>query len=156
MELAREMMSEASPEEAIAALIKLSFSDELSEESYNEIKEVNIDKSGKTRLFVALGREKGYNPKKLAEYIQKETKVDQNKIRDIKIMDNFSFVTVPFEEAEIILGIFQKQKKGRKSLVEKAKPRKDGNSDNKGSRNNRSNKNYKKDNNRRNSKNKRF
>jgi hypothetical protein len=54
------------------------------------------------------------------------------------------------------LGIFQKQKKGRKSLVEKAKPRKDGNSDNKGSRNNRSNKNYKKDNNRRNSKNKRF
>ncbi|MDK2946649.1 DEAD/DEAH box helicase [Geotoga petraea] len=155
MDLAKEMIKENSPEEAIAALIKLSFSDELSEEGYNEIKEVNIDKSGKTRLFVALGREKGYNPKKLAEYIEKETKVDQKKIRDIKIMDNFSFVTVPFEEAEIILGTFQKQKRGRKSLVEKAKPRSGGNNENRGSRSNRSNKNYKKDNARRSYKNKR-
>ncbi|MGM0641245.1 MAG: DEAD/DEAH box helicase [Thermotogota bacterium] len=147
MELAKEMIKETSPEEAVASLIKLSFSNELSEEGYNEIREVNIDKSGKTRLFVALGREKGYDPKKLAEYIQKETKVDQKKIRDIKIMDNFSFVTVPFEEAEIILGTFQKQKRGRKSLVEKAKPRKGGSSNNK---DNRGNRNYKKDNNRKN------
>lgn len=151
LNLAKEMIKENSPEKSIAALIKLSFSEELSEESYNEIKEVNIDKSGKTRLFVALGREKGYDAKKLAEYIQKETKVDQNKIRDIKIMDNFSFVTVPFEEAEIILGIFQKQKRGRKSLVEKAKPRQSDGNDNKDSKNNRSNR---KDN-RRNYKNKR-
>lgn len=157
MELAKEMIKDSKPEEAIAALIKLSFSDELSEEGYNEIREVNIDKSGKTRLFVALGRDKGYNPKTLAEYIQKETKVDQNKIRDIKIMDNFSFVTVPFEEAEIILGIFQKKKRGRKSLVEKAKPRKNSGGNNRNNSNRSNNRrDYKKDNNRRSySKNKR-
>ena len=81
----------------------------------------DINKKGKTRLFVALGKIDGMNPKKLVDFIEKESGVLKDNIRDSKIFDKFSFITVPFEEAEVIIETFKKGKKGkrpdRKSVV---------------------------------------
>ena len=60
-------------------------------------------------------------PKKLVDYVIKKSKVDDRKIKNVEVFENFSFMSVPFTEAEIILEAFQKDKNGKKPLVEKAK-----------------------------------
>jgi ATP-dependent RNA helicase DeaD len=125
LNLAKELIDHEDASNVIAALLKSSYGEELLQKNYAEIKEVKVDTKGTTRLFVALGRNDGYSgPKKLAEYIEKESKVDQKKIRDIRIFEAFSFVTAPFEEAEIIIEAFRKRKKGKRPLIDKAKDKK--------------------------------
>ena len=122
--IAEEILENYPPEQAVAALIKMSFGEELDEKNYNQIKKLEINRKGKTRLFVSLGKEGGYNRDKLIKYITEKTKVPANRIRDIDIFDNFSFITAPFEDAEIILEVFKRRKKGKRPLITKAKERK--------------------------------
>ena len=121
--IAQEMVAGNQPVDVIAALLKFAFEDEFDESSYGEIRDVSVsvDRKGKTRLFVALGRVADMNPKKLVGYIQQESGVSGSKIHDVKIYDNFSFITVNFEDAEIILTAFRKMNKGQRPIVEKAK-----------------------------------
>jgi ATP-dependent RNA helicase DeaD len=42
----------------------------------------------------------------------------------VRVFDKFSFITAPFEEAEIILRAFKKKKTTQKPLVERAKEKK--------------------------------
>jgi len=121
LELSKELLEDRVPEEVFAALLKYSFQEELDESNYNQIKDISIDKKGKARLFVALGRNDGMNPKKLVQLIQTKSGVTDNKIRDIEIFEKFSFLNVPFEEAEIILNSFKSKGKGKKSLISKAR-----------------------------------
>ena len=58
------------------------------------------------------------------DMIKDIAKVDQRKINNVTVFEKFSFLTVPFEEAERILNAFKKQKKGRKPIVERAKEKK--------------------------------
>ena len=74
-----------------------------------------------TRLFLGMGRKDGLDPKKLLAIVNKEAKVPGRKIKDIKIMNEFSFMTVPFSEAEDIIHALNKTRKGGRPLVEKAK-----------------------------------
>jgi ATP-dependent RNA helicase DeaD len=120
-ELAEQLLDSNEPSEVISALLKLNYQDELDESKYKEIKKVTIDKQGKSRLFVALGKTDGYNPKKLVEYISAETGVPSKFIRDVKVFDKFSFITTSFGDAEVILKTFKKNRRGRRPLVEKAK-----------------------------------
>ncbi len=124
MQLAVEILEEQEPAEIIAKLLKLKFKNELNEESYREIKEAKFDKNKKTRLFVALGREDGYTIRKLVDFISKKTSTNPRDIQEVKIFDKFSFITVPFDEAENILHIFKKSKSGYRSIVSKARERK--------------------------------
>ncbi|TVL99608.1 MAG: RNA helicase [Candidatus Brocadia sp. WS118] len=121
IKLAQEMLKENEAEKVLAALLKHSFQDELDESSYNEIRDVSIDRKGTTRLFVALGKIDGMTPRKLVTFIKQQAKVHSEKIKDIQIFDKFSFVTVPFEEAEIMLNIFKKNMGGKRPMVERAK-----------------------------------
>lgn len=121
IKLAQEMLKEGEAEKVLAALLKHSFQDELDESSYNEIRDVSIDRKGTTRLFVALGKIDGMTPRKLVTFIKQQAKVHSEKIKDIQIFDTFSFVTVPFEEAEIMLNIFKKKMGGKRPMVERAK-----------------------------------
>ena len=107
-----------------AYLLKNSYKGELEVKSYNKIGKVNVEKQGKTRLFIALGKSSGMNVKKLIAFIQNEVKIDSRVIREIKVLESFSFVTLPFSEAELVLEAFKKKKKGRKSIVEKANKKK--------------------------------
>ena len=117
------MLKENDPADVVAALLKYSLDDELSEKKYRDIKEfddISVDNKGTARLFISLGKKDGLTPKKLTRLINNETKIPAGKISDIKVLDNFSFLTVPFKEAEIILQAFKGRKGGRKPIVKRA------------------------------------
>ncbi len=148
--IADEILTEISdPKIAISALLKLAFKEELNEKSYNEINEYAknkdyysddrgasgqrpigdqrrgyVDRKGTARLFIAKGRNDNMDPRGLVEFIQRATGVDQRRIDDVKMFDDFSFFAVPFEDAEKVIHIFQKQSNGRRSLVTRAKEKK--------------------------------
>jgi ATP-dependent RNA helicase DeaD len=121
-EMAAELIQEAPEEDILAAVLQHAFKDELDESSYHEIRDVLVDKKGKTRLFVAQGRANGMTPQKMVNMIHKETGVWKNAIQEVQILDTFSFITVPFREAGVILEVFKKQGRGKIPLVVKAKP----------------------------------
>lgn len=124
IKMSNELLEGNSAENVLAALLKYSFHDELNEKSYTKIKGINIDRTGKTRLFVARGRADDMTPRKLVDLIMEETDIEHWKIRDIRIFDKFSFITVPFEESEIILEVFKRKSHGRRPIVAPAKEKK--------------------------------
>lgn len=81
----------------------------------------SLENTGKVRLFVALGKKDGITLKKLLNTISKKANVSENKIRNVELYENFSFVSVPFKEAEQIIESFEIERAGKKPLVEKAK-----------------------------------
>jgi ATP-dependent RNA helicase DeaD len=109
----------------VSALLKINYEKELDADNYNEINDTNLnrsmDTSGKTRLFIALGKNNGYTPKKLVDFIQKTVSITNREIDDLVVLDDFSFITVPFEQAENLIYIFKKEAKGRKPVITKAK-----------------------------------
>lgn len=123
-DFAKEMLAEGEPAKVLGAFIKYSFQDELNERSYTKIRDVSIDVKGTTRLFVARGKTDNMNPAKLVSMIEKNAQIDSRKIRDVRIFDKFSFITVPFEEAEIILRAFKEGKTSSRPIVERAKEKK--------------------------------
>lgn len=124
IDFAQEMLVENDSSEVLAAFIKYAFQDELTVRNYSQIREVSIDTKGTTRLFVARGKTDDMDPRKLVDMIKQIAQVDSRKIRDVRIFDRFSFITVPFEEAEIILRAFKKQRTTKRPIVERAKDKK--------------------------------
>ncbi len=121
LEMSRELLESHEPENILAALLQYSFQGELDEGSYTEIADAVVDKKGKTRLFVKQGQMDGLTRNKLAKLIEDKCNIRSSKIKDIHILDKFSFVTLPFHEAEILLEYFKKRKKGSGPLITKAK-----------------------------------
>jgi len=124
MKTAETMLKKNSPEEIISAMIKYSFQDELDESRYREINETSVDSSGTTRLFISIGRKDGLDPRKLIKLINNQTGVRAGRINDVRIMDSFSFLTVSFKDAEVILSIFNSAVDSN-ILVQKANERKE-------------------------------
>jgi ATP-dependent RNA helicase DeaD len=125
---ANKLLGDNNPTEILAAILNYCFEEELNPDAYGEIKEVGVkgkqlDQQGKARLFVALGKKDKINAKKLVKLIMSRVSVDPKYIRDIQVMDKFSFITVPFEKAEEIVVRFKE--KGRKPLITHAKKRTD-------------------------------
>jgi len=123
-DFARDLLAEADPAKLLAAFIKYSFGDELSKDSYSKIRDVSIDTKGTARLFVARGKFDDMNPPKLVDMIKQIAQVEARKIRDVRIFEKFSFITVPFEEAEIILRAFKEKKISKRPIVERAREKK--------------------------------
>jgi ATP-dependent RNA helicase DeaD len=122
--MAEDLLGEQEPEHIIAALLKHTYKDVLSGKSYSDIKEISVDKAGTARLFVALGKADLITRSKLIKLIKQKANVEESRIEDVKIFDNFSFITVPFEDAEIILHVFKKEGKGKRPIVVRAKKKK--------------------------------
>lgn len=122
LQMATSLLEDNDSVAIIASLIKHAFKNDLDYSSYTEIRDVSVDKKGTTKLFVAKGKADDITPQKLISFISEEANINKNKIGNIQIYDKFSFVSVPFAEAEIILGAFKKSKGGRRPLVDKAKP----------------------------------
>ena len=95
---------------------------ELDEKKYKDISEIKVKPRGTARLFVSLGEKDGLTPRKLIKLINNESKVSAGKITEVRIMDSFSFLTVPFEEAEIILKTFNEKSDQGKPLIQRANP----------------------------------
>ncbi|WP_067139741.1 DEAD/DEAH box helicase [Oceanivirga salmonicida] len=117
LDLARKMLNEKNAETVLAAFLRHVYDEEFLKEKYTEIKETTVHLEDNTRLFIALGARDNMNVKSLLELINKKANVPGRKVRDIKIMDKFSFVTVPLKEAEDIMNAFNGDK-SKKPLVE--------------------------------------
>jgi len=120
IEMARDLMKNRDPEQILGAILQYSFQEELDEKNYVEISDAVVNLKGKTRLFVAQGKMDGLTPKKLIDIIKEKCKIESDKINQIQILEKFSFVNLPFNEAEILLEYFKKNKKGRYPLITKA------------------------------------
>ncbi|MBN2618322.1 MAG: DEAD/DEAH box helicase, partial [Spirochaetales bacterium] len=132
-EMALQLLQESeNPVEVIASVLANSFADDLDESNYNEIRKINMKKSGTARLFVAQGRQDGLTAKSLVELITSETNVPGKRLDSVQIFDQFSFVTVPFEDAEEIIVAFKNAGRDNRPLVEQAKDSKDGDGGNRG------------------------
>ena len=120
MDMAGDLLSVAHPEDIIAALLQYVYQDELLESSYTEISDNRPDGKGKTRLYVSNGAKDGLTKSQLTGLIRDKTKVRAEQIRDLQILDKFSFVTLPFDAAETLIAHFKKGVRGPGLSMKKA------------------------------------
>ncbi len=121
--LIQELLAVSDAKDIIAALLEHSFGEELDEKKYTEIGSAAVDTKGKTRLFIKRGKNDGLTSGKLVTLLAEKCRLTSAKIKDIQILDNFSFVTLSFHDAEMVLDFFKKNEKGR-WVVQKAKDKK--------------------------------
>ena len=126
---ARHLLEDREPDEVLAALLKRAFGKVLDERNYRKLTPVGrrggrtlVEDGGTTRLFIARGSKDHMTKKKLVDFIVKQAGTPQRLIDNVEVRDTFSFITVPFAEAEIILERFKKLRSGKRGIVEKAKP----------------------------------
>jgi len=72
---------------------------------------------GITRLFLTTGRQDGATIPSILQMIEKDFGVSGKLVGDIDIMNDYSFISVPFPEAETILDAFHEMKKKRRPPV---------------------------------------
>ena len=119
--LAAELLEQFDPQELAAAFLMLNYQSEFDLKKYRDLNEVRVDNKGKTRLFVALGKKAGLSPRSLVDLLVQKAKISSKVIDDVRVMEDFSFLTVPYLDAEQILRSFKEEKSGGKSLISKAK-----------------------------------
>jgi len=121
---AKNLLIDKNPTEMLAAVLNYCFEDELNPDAYEDIrangaKREQIDKKGKARLFVALGKQDRMNAKKLVGLIRSKASIKPKLISDVRVMDTFSFITVPSDKADKIVVSFRE--KGHKPLISHAR-----------------------------------
>lgn len=121
---AKKLQENNHPTEILAAILNYCFEGDLNPNNYGELNESikkrkSVDMEGKTRLFVAIGKKDRINPKKLVNLITKKVSIRPRDIDDVQVLDNFSFVTVPFEKAEELIRSFKKR--GKRQLISHVK-----------------------------------
>ncbi len=117
--LAKKILADNQPEVALAALLRHQYQDEFLPESYAKIEQSRSQVSGdNVKLFIGLGKIDGMNPRALLDVLHQNCKTPGRKVRDIRILEKFSFITVPLDEAEIIM---RKLNQKNKRMVEVAK-----------------------------------
>ncbi len=140
--MSRDLLKDNEPEAIISALLQHSFRGALDEKNYSEIEDAVVDVRGKTRLFVTQGKQDKLTPKELINIIKSKCRISPENIKDVQVLDKFSFVTLPFHEAETVLSFFKNNKGRTKLHITKAKSSRSSapSWSNKSSRSNRSSK----------------
>jgi ATP-dependent RNA helicase DeaD len=88
-----------------AALLKMTMKeDKRSEQSLDASREKGASRPGYTRLFISMGKKDRLHPRDVVDLIGESTNLPGNKVGDIALYDKFSFVEVPNEFAEEIVG----------------------------------------------------
>ena len=134
-EWAQKILTDNPPEDIVAALLNYSFKKTLDESVYKKLlypknrapqphskTTASPEDDGTTRLFIARGLKDNITRKSLIDFIVKQTRIHEHLIGGIDIRDTFSFITVPFAEAEKILAAF-KTAGGNRSIITRAKPK---------------------------------
>ena len=117
--MANNLLQGRDPKQVLASVLRHVYEDEFLPENYSEIQDVKVKIADKTRLFIALGSKDGYNVGRLLDLLHKKAKTPGRKVKDVKIMDKYSFITVPLQEAEYIMRALN-SKNDSKPLVEEA------------------------------------
>ncbi|MGI4863263.1 MAG: DEAD/DEAH box helicase [Janthinobacterium lividum] len=88
-----------------AALLKMSMKeDKRTEQSLDAGRERGASRPGYTRIFISMGKKDRLHPRDVVELISENTGLQGNKVGDIALYDKFSFVEVPTEFAEEVVG----------------------------------------------------
>ena len=124
--MARDILGQNPPEVALSALLRLAFKNQLEESHYPEIRSINVDRRGTARLFISIGRKDGYDARKMVALLKRECGLNDSKIDDVKVMDNYSFVSVPFADAESVVRRLNALRKGERPVAELAADGKGG------------------------------
>ena len=132
--MAAELLQDQSPEVAMAALLRLAFKNELEESNYPEIRSIHVDRRGTARLFIAVGKFDSYDVRKLLRLLKRECGLTDSQIDDVRVLDSFSFATVPFEEAKEAIRRLNSIHKGGRPIAEIAQNGQEGQSRTSGSR----------------------
>ena len=129
-EIADRLIHEADPRDIVAALLKMHYENDFDPNRYQNITEQTREARfpsrwwqwWQTRLFVALWRKEWYTARSLIDLITKETWVQGRDIDDLKMMDDFAFISVSPNNAEIITRSFaNKTINGKTSIINRAK-----------------------------------
>ena len=128
---AGKLLENGSPQDLLASVLKYSFGKSLDKGRYKDLTPPHekkrgrtiVEEEGQTRLFIAKGKKDNITKKDLVEFLTKTADIPKELIDKVEILDSFSFVTVPFAEAEIILRTFNRNG-GKRSVVTKAKEQK--------------------------------
>jgi ATP-dependent RNA helicase DeaD len=149
MKMAYKLLTQNEPEQLVAALLKKAYSYDLDIKHFEHIQEIKFDatatkfsredrggrgdKGGKrsrnnerddynrVRLFFAQGKESSMSPQKMLKFFNDEFPGEFIKIDEIRVLENFSFLSVGKDDAEMILKHFNKKLKGKKPLISRAK-----------------------------------
>jgi len=133
--LASGLLKSHDPQAVVAAVLQHAFQDDLNVSKYKEIAETGerrktaggsfVDNQGTARLYIARGTDDGMNPQKLTDWIIQQAKTKPHKISEVQVLDKFSFVTVPFAEAEFVIRAFMRPGRdgGRPVVVKHAQER---------------------------------
>lgn len=125
--MAEQLVNQNNPMDVLAALLKTHYSEALDEERYAKIEQASAKRpsnEGQTRLFITIGKKDAISSRKLVQIIEKETGVSGRHIQKVEVFETFSFVTVPFLDAEIILKKLSRNHNGRRLTAQKARPSK--------------------------------
>ncbi len=123
-EIAESLLLNHDPAEVTGAVLYYALKNELDESSYREIRDISVDKKGKTRLFIAKGKKDNMSKTRLINMIGEKANVRSKNIYNIEIFNDYSFISVSFNDAEKILRVFRKNKRGKRSLIVPAQKRK--------------------------------
>ncbi len=130
VEIADKLIENSDARDVVAALLKMHYESDFDQTRYKDIIEQTRENRfgnkgnswGQQRLFVALGRREGYTARSLLEMITNESGVPNREIDDLKMMDDFSFITVSPMNAAIITNAFaNKTIHGKKAIINRAK-----------------------------------
>ncbi len=124
MPLVAEILAEHSPEEAVAALLRMNFSmDRGADDIGYQFGETGAAK-GMIRFFINVGRNVNLTPKILTEEIAELVGIPSKSIGRIDIFDNFTFVEVPEHSAPFVYEALRYSRiNGARVNLEPAKPR---------------------------------
>lgn len=128
-DIADELLKIYDPKTAMSAALKLAFKTDLDASAYTEIRRFSVDRKGTSRIFIAIGRKDGYTARSIVDLVKEETGLSNAKINDVKILDEYSFITVPYEEAEKVTRSLNMLSSGRPlAEIAKDKDERDGRS----------------------------
>lgn len=130
-EMADEILMLCDGREALVKALKKAYSSQLNLTKFKAIDQPKDLKSGggaadEMRIFVALGKRDGYNKQKLEDYFVEKTGIDTDSFLDTYLLDEFSFITVPYNEGVIILNVFKKIRRNGREIVSTAKAKGSG------------------------------
>jgi ATP-dependent RNA helicase DeaD len=115
MPLARELLQERDADQAMAALLRYAFGEELEQDAYREIRDVRHDQrgrqgrggggggGGRVRMVASVGRKQGMNPRKFVDFLVSKTKTRPFKIQNVKVQNLQTEFSVPEQEVKFIL-----------------------------------------------------
>lgn len=111
--LAYELLGTGDASAVVAACLSRAYAGQLDPASYGKIRQVASMNAGAcTQLFVARGRRHGITPPKLVKLVRQHCQIQKSMVKDIRIFDEFSYVSVPRAQAETVLQQFR-NKRGR-------------------------------------------